>query len=132
MTDGLKQFLEAAEGDAALAAKLEATKTPQDFLALAAEKGFALSREDLSSLTAPTGELSDDELDDVAGGLSLQQLLDALLPRIGFLRFLPASFLHRSSGEQTPAANDLVHFGGPVQATTLPLGAGDKGGFVKL
>ncbi len=145
MTEKLKQFLETAEGDAALTAKLEATKTPQDFLALAAEKGFELTEEELSAMTAG-GELSDDELDDVAGGMLATGVFRDLFSRIGFLRFMSVNLPFRSDGTapgaaaqqtvfrsgETPALSDLVHRGGPVRTAALPFSSEDEFKFVNL
>jgi predicted ribosomally synthesized peptide with nif11-like leader len=69
MTENLKAFLEAASKDRTLAGRLKEADTPEAVLALAAEQGFALSAADLEISAAPAaGEISDDELDAVAGG----------------------------------------------------------------
>ena len=67
MTDNLKKFLEEASKDQEFIEKVNGTHAPEALIALAAEKGFALTAEDLKP-DQPTGELSEDELDAVAGG----------------------------------------------------------------
>ena len=67
MTDKLKAFLEEASKDRKFTEKLKEASTPEAVIALAAEKGFALTKEDLEA-GVPTCEMSDDELDAVAGG----------------------------------------------------------------
>ena len=66
MTDNLKAFLEAVSNDAECIEKLK-TASPEAIIALAKEKGFTLTADDLKK-AAPSGELSDDELETVAGG----------------------------------------------------------------
>ena len=64
MTENMQKFLEALSADKALAEK--AGKLEKEALiAFAAEQGFALSEADFA---APAGEVSDDELETVAGG----------------------------------------------------------------
>ena len=76
MNENVKRFLEEAAQDPALAERLAGAETAEELLALAAEKGYALKEEDLASaLAAPkTGELDDDDLDDVTGGVGLRNL----------------------------------------------------------
>ena len=69
MNEIVKNFLEEAAKDSDLAEKIAGAETAEELLALAAEKGFALTAEDLASaLAQKSGELDDDELDDVTGG----------------------------------------------------------------
>ena len=68
MTDNLKKFLEEASKDEALIEKICKAESKDVILSLAAEKGFALTAEDLSEPKAPNGEVCDDELEAVAGG----------------------------------------------------------------
>ena len=68
MTDNMKKFLEEASKDSEFSEKLKKTETPEEIIALAAEKGFALTPEDLKNEPPAVAELSDDELDAVAGG----------------------------------------------------------------
>ena len=74
MQEKMKAFLEAAAQDPALVEALEKAETPDAVIALAKEAGFALTEADLAEMTPPTGELSDDALEDVAGGMILNPL----------------------------------------------------------
>lgn len=70
----MKNFLEAIEQNEELKAKIETLNAnPQakteDFIALAGEYGFTLTAEDFAPVEAKVNtELSDDELESVAGG----------------------------------------------------------------
>ena len=120
MTDNMKSFLEAASQDKEFIEKLNKVETPEAVIALAAEKGFALTTEDLT-VEAPTGELDDDALDDVAGGTGLFSYLKLLLfgsgekvemdtlPYRGQQNGLRANTLeYRGNGVQ-PQTDDLVY-----------------------
>ena len=63
MTENMQKFLEAVSKDNELAAKV-GTLAKDELLAFAKELGFNLSEADLPKVT----ELSDDDLDTVAGG----------------------------------------------------------------
>ncbi len=65
----MRKFLEAItkEGDKAFIEKLNKAETPEAVIALAKEKGFALTEADVKP-ESRSGELSDDELEAVAGG----------------------------------------------------------------
>ena len=65
MTENMKSFLEEISGDREFIEKLTKAETTEALIALAAEKGFALTAEDLE---AQDGELNEDELAAVAGG----------------------------------------------------------------
>ena len=67
MTDNMKKFLEAVSQNKECIEKLKKAETPEAVIALAAEKGFTLTQEDLKRESA-TGEISDGELEAVAGG----------------------------------------------------------------
>ena len=67
MTDNMKKFLEAVSQDKEFLEKLTGAETPEAVIALAAEKGFTLTQEDLKQEPA-SGKISDDELEAVAGG----------------------------------------------------------------
>ncbi len=68
----MKNFLEAIEKNEELKAKVgelnEKRASAADFSALAREYGFDLTEEDFSGIGQDEGELSEDELDAVAGG----------------------------------------------------------------
>ena len=61
----LKAFLEKAQGDTSLQEKLKAAADANAVLAIAKEAGFSISADDL---TKAQSELSDQELEGVAGG----------------------------------------------------------------
>lgn len=63
MSENLKLFLEKISEDKALADKVGAETNPEVLIAMAAEMGIALTADDFKKQ-----ELSDDELDAVAGG----------------------------------------------------------------
>ncbi len=67
MSENVKRFLEAVSQDKEFLEKINEAASPETVIALAAEKGFTLTAEDMKP--AATGELSDDELDGVAGGI---------------------------------------------------------------
>ena len=67
MTDNMKKFLEAVSRNKESIEKLKKAETPEAVIALAAENGFTLTAEDLKP-EPTTGEVSDDELNAVAGG----------------------------------------------------------------
>ena len=65
MTDNLKKFLEKASETEALLEKVSAEKEPAALIAMAKDMGIELTEDDLMQ---PVEEMSDDELDAVAGG----------------------------------------------------------------
>lgn len=67
MTDKMNRFLEEATADAAFMERLRKAQSPEEAIALAAEKGYTFTPEEIKP-QMPTGELDDDELDAVAGG----------------------------------------------------------------
>ena len=101
MTENMKRFVEAAEKDAALAEAIGKAEKPEDLIALAAEKGVTLTAEDLRPAEA-AGELSDEELEDVAGG--------------GLLLFSPIYEALRRFSIWSPAMNG-VRFTGKKKGT---------------
>ena len=68
MTDNMKKFLEAASQDREYLDKLNKAESLEAVTALAAEKGFILTEEDLKKPETAEGAVDDDELDTVAGG----------------------------------------------------------------
>ena len=129
MTDKMKEFLDLAEQDAALAERLAGAEGPEAVLALAKEKGFALTEADLAVQEAG-GELSDEALEDVAGGMILNPLgawtalSSLLLRRFGGGRAKKVAF--RSDGT-APAAQTLEYRGGAPAAQTLQYQSGVGG-----
>ena len=67
MTDNLKRFLEEASKDAELVEKIGKADSVQTIIALAAEKGFNLTEEEMKQPSNST-PIMNDELDAVAGG----------------------------------------------------------------
>ena len=98
MTDKMKEFLDAAEQDEALAERLTGAEGPEAVLALAKEKGFELTEADLAVEEA-TGELSDEALEDVAGGVILNPL--------GAWTALSSLLLRRFGGRKRQAVNTV-------------------------
>ena len=118
MTDKMKQFLEEAGKDAAFAEKLNGADSPETVLALAKEKGFELTLEDLQA-ALPTGELSDEALDGVAGGMVVNPL-----GAWGGLTVLLQSFFGGTTKNRAPhlqTAQTLPYRGGAPAAQTMEL-----------
>mgnify|MGYP003952798603 CR=1 FL=1 len=65
----LKAFLEKVKGDTSLQEKLKAAADSDAVLAIAKEAGFSISADDLT--TKAQSELSEEELEGVAGGAEL-------------------------------------------------------------
>ena len=61
----LKAFLEKVKGDTSLQEKLKAAADANDVTAIAKEAGFSISADDL---TKAQSEISEEELEGVAGG----------------------------------------------------------------
>ena len=61
----LKAFLEEVKADTSLQEKLKAAASPEAAIDIAKEAGFAITAEDIQSITV---ELSDEELEATAGG----------------------------------------------------------------
>ena len=66
----LKAFLEKVKGDTSLQEKLKAAASPEAAIEIAKEAGFAITAEDIQSMQSTTIELSDDELEGAAGGVT--------------------------------------------------------------
>jgi predicted ribosomally synthesized peptide with nif11-like leader len=68
----LKSFLEKVKADTSLQEKLKAAADADSALAIAKESGFAITAEDIQSMQSSTDlstDLSDEELEGVAGGI---------------------------------------------------------------
>lgn len=113
MTENMKRLMAEAGKDAAFAEKLAAAEAPEDLMALAAEKGVALTAEDLQA--SPAGELDDEELDNVSGGLLIEQLLGRFL----FRRPKAARTVCRMDGARPQADNLVYNYGAKPQASNL-------------
>ena len=66
----LKAFLEKVKSDTNLQVKLKAAASPEAASEIAKEAGFSINAEDIQSMQSATEELSDEELEGAAGGLS--------------------------------------------------------------
>ena len=66
----LNAFLEKVKGDTTLQEKLNGAADADAVVEIAKEAGFAITAEDIQSMQSPTAELSDEELEEAAGGLS--------------------------------------------------------------
>ena len=64
----LKAFLEKVQGDTSLQEKLKAAGSNEAAIEIAKAAGFAITAEDIQSMQSSTVELSDEELENVAGG----------------------------------------------------------------
>ena len=64
----LKAFLEKVKGDTSLQEKLKAAADANAVTAIAKEAGFSISADDLTNAQS---ELSEEELEDVSGGISI-------------------------------------------------------------
>ena len=66
--DQLKAFLEKAKGDTSLQEKLNVAADADAVVEIAKAAGFSITVEDIQSMQSGTVELSDRELEQVAGG----------------------------------------------------------------
>ncbi|AII43720.1 hypothetical protein KR100_10145 [Synechococcus sp. KORDI-100] len=64
----LKAFLEKLKADTSLQEKLNTTASAEAAIEIAKEAGFSINAEDIQSMQSGTVELSDHELEQVAGG----------------------------------------------------------------
>ena len=64
----LKSFLEKVKADTTLQEKVKAAADADAALAIAKEAGFAITAEDIQSMQSATVKLSDEELEEAAGG----------------------------------------------------------------
>ena len=64
----LKAFLEKVKADTSLQEKLKAAASPEAAMDIAKAAGFSITAEDIQSMQSTTVELSDEELEGVAGG----------------------------------------------------------------
>ena len=73
----LKAFLEKVKADTSLQEKLKAASDADAVVSIAKEEGFSISIDDL---TKAQSELSDEELEGVAGGTVILTITGYLLP----------------------------------------------------
>lgn len=65
----IQAFLAKVKGDARLLQRLRAATDDESFVAMAREAGFSIDRAELSRYMASQMELTDEELEGVAGGM---------------------------------------------------------------
>ena len=91
--DQLKAFLEKVKGDTSLQEKLKAASDADAVVSIAKEEGFSISIDDIKAqlleLSDEAGdvELSDEELEGVAGGVAVGELPASLREQL--LRIIP-------------------------------------------
>ena len=64
----LKAFLEKVKSDTELQEKLKAAASNEAALQIAKDAGFSITAEDIQSMQSATVEVSDEELENAAGG----------------------------------------------------------------
>ena len=72
----LKAFLEKVKSDTELQEKLNGAADADAVAEIAKEAGFAITAEDIQSMQSQSGEVSDEELEDAAGGRQAQCRMD--------------------------------------------------------
>lgn len=85
----LKAFLEAVKADAGLQKKLKAANDADAVVAIAKAAGFVISAEELKR--AQTDEVSEEELEGVAGGVNTEPVL--------FNQFVVSSLTRLNTGD---------------------------------
>ena len=70
----LNAFLEKVKGDTSLQEKLKAAASPEAAIEIAKDGGFSITAEDIQSMQSATVELSDRELEQVAGGCQVNSM----------------------------------------------------------
>jgi predicted ribosomally synthesized peptide with nif11-like leader len=80
--EGATALYERFSSDEQFRTQLEAAETPGDKRRIVTEAGYDVNRDDLSTVRKLAGmtELSDDDLEKVAGGLSTTEIVVAALP----------------------------------------------------
>ena len=69
----LQAFIAKDKSDTTLQEKLKAAASPDAAVEIAKDAGFAITAEDIQSMQSATVELSDEELEDAAGGRCLRR-----------------------------------------------------------
>ena len=65
----LKAFLEKVKADTNIQEKLKAAASPEAAIEIAKEAGFAITAKDIKSSQSAPGEVSDEDLEEAAGGV---------------------------------------------------------------
>ena len=100
--DQLKAFLEKVKGDTSLQEKLKAASDADAVVSIAKEEGFSISIDDIKAqlleLSDEAGdvELSDEELEGVAGGVAVGELPASLREQL--LRIIPSATIGLPQG----------------------------------
>ena len=66
----LKAFLKKVKADTSLQEKLKAATSPEAAIEIAKAAGFSITAADIQSMQSATVELSDEELEGAAGGIT--------------------------------------------------------------
>lgn len=87
-TESVSQFLSVVSSDSALKEKLAAITDSVNFIQIAEDSGYSFTLEDLQAYIAQhnNGELSEDELEAVAGGHNLNAVAGGHNSHIALLR----------------------------------------------
>ena len=85
----LKAFLEKVKSDTELQEKLKAAASPEAALEIVKEAGFSITAEDIQSMQSQSGEVSDEELENAAGGMTVI-VCGAILTTPIYLAALPS------------------------------------------
>ena len=100
--DQLKAFVEKVKGDTSLQEKLKAASDADAVVSIAKEEGFSISIDDIKAqlleLSDEAGdvELSDEELEGVAGGVAVGELPASLREQL--LRIIPSATIGLPQG----------------------------------
>ena len=100
--DQLKAFLEKVKGDTSLQEKLKAASDADAVVSIAKEEGFSISIDDIKaqllelSDEAGDAELSDEELEGVAGGVAVGELPASLREQL--LQIIPSATIGLPQG----------------------------------
>ena len=100
--DQLKAFLEKVKGDTSLQENLKAASDADAVVSIAKEEGFSISIDDIKAqlleLSDEAGdvELSDEELEGVAGGVAVGELPASLREQL--LRIIPSATIGLPQG----------------------------------
>jgi predicted ribosomally synthesized peptide with nif11-like leader len=96
---GLKEFLEKCESDEELQKKVEGAANDEALLRIINEAGYEVTAGELSNLAVKSeeGELSDDELENVAGGCNILNVLKNMILKTVSLGVAPQAAITRSA-----------------------------------
>ena len=92
----LNAFLEKVKADTSLQEKFKKAASPEAAIEIAKAAGFSITSADIQSMQSATAELSDEELEGVAGGATGEPAEEALAAGMHRIAVRPVS----SSGRQ--------------------------------